>query len=434
MSYETLDIKDIDWNKMNLKDSLVFEEQLTEHLNNIEVYDPEVGTIFPVDSLDIINNKICALLPNDVVVLMNLSTEYRCLKDILFEDNNFKNRKEFLSYLKENKKEINDKVRSIHLKIEITNTKNGILEGSINLWNSKLLTSQFLDQIKYNQIIESRKKVYTKSKTFLNSYQNSYSEFDIEEAILNQRYYKCHLVEMNKGGFLGYISGLQVFIPGSLVHYKKIDNYEDFIDKTINVMIDSYVKERKIFIASNKRYIEAKIPEVIENIDNNEKLTGTITGLTKYGIFINFKEILNGLLHVSEMCQTNIDKLTNDEFTLGDSIDFFVKSYSDNKIVLSEMSLEDSEKEWKKQEDELQGTIVLARCIKKISYGFLFELQNGQKGLLYDIEARKYPMRIEIGNEYEVEVWKMDFSTSKTFLKFPDLQNLQELADEFLPK
>lgn len=436
MSYENLDlISDLDWNKIDIVDSSEFENMLTGHLNDIEVYDPEVGSTFYVESLEVFNNKICALLPNDIIVEMNLATEYRCLVDSLFEETvSFKNRKEFLKYLIDNKKEINSAIKKQNIKLEITKAKNGILEGSISLWNSKNLMNQFLEQIRYNKIIESGKKKYTKSRKAIYSPQEVHSQDEIENAKLQQRYYRCKLVEMNKGGFMGYISGVQVFVPGSLAHHKKIDDYSDFVGDTINVMIDSYVRDRQIFIASHKKYIDAKIPGILENLDINEKITGEITGLTKYGIFISFKEFLNGLMHISEMSQTTIDKLQNNEFNIGDYIDFYIKSYSDDKIVLSEMSLDEAEAEWTEMEENLIGTVVLAKAIKKISAGFLFQLENGQRGLLYDVEAKKYPMKIELNQEYEVEVWKMDFESSKIFLKYPELQNLQELKDEFIPR
>lgn len=436
MSYEQLDsIADLDWSKIDLASPTEFENMLTGHLNNIEVYDPEVGSTFFVESLEVLSNKVCALLPNDVVVEMNLATEYRCLVDSLFEESvTFKNRKDFLKYLIDNKKEINESVKNQNIKLEITRARNGILEGSISLWNSKNLADQFLEQIRYNKVIESGKKKYTKSRNAVYSPQEVHSHDEIVNAKTQQRYYRCKLVEMNKGGFMGYISGVQVFVPGSLAHHKKIDNYADFVGDTINVMIDSYVRDRKIFIASHKRYIDAKIPGIVEELDNNEKITGTITGLTKYGIFISFKEFLNGLMHISEMSQTSIDKLQNGEFTIGDSIDFYVKSHSDGKIVLSEISLEDAESEWTSMEEDLIGSVVLAKAIKKISAGFLFQLENGQRGLLYDVEAKKYPMRIELDQEFEVEVWKMDFESSKIFLKYPEIQNLQELGNDFIPR
>jgi small subunit ribosomal protein S1 len=437
MSYEELDqVADLDWTKMDLTAPSEFEKMLTEHLTNIEVYDPEVGSIFDVDSLEVVNNKLCAILSNDVVVEMNLATEYRCLLDSIFQEGTtFKNRKEFLKYVSKNKETINEAVKKQKLKIQITKTRNGILEGSISAWNFKKLSKEFLEQIRLNKIIESSKKKFTKSRNPIKTQSKTgYSYDEVEEAKQNQRYYKCKLVEMNKGGFLGYISGVQVFVPGSLAHHQRIEDYESFVGKTIDVMIDSYVSNRNIFIASNKRYIDAKIPTIVNEIDNNTKQTGTITGITDFGIFINFKEILNGLLHISEMTQNTIHKLKNREFEIGEEVEFYVKSFYHDKIVLSEMTLEEAESEWEEIENDIKGTVVLGKVLKKVSTGYLFKLDNGLRGLLYDIEADKYPMNIVEGNEYEVEVWKMDFNSSKIFLKYPEIQNLQELRDAFIPK
>jgi len=350
----------------------------------LKVQDPTKGERFKVYSLSIQDDALYALIDAGKKIELNTTHEKVWLNEVFFKEHLFKNKREMLAHLEYNLDRVNDRFLNEDIYVEILGSINSSIYGSISNAFQKTKEIEFFEQIKNP----------TKS-------------------------YECKINDLNKGGYLGHIDGICVFIPGSLASHKKIDDYSELIGSTIKVMIAGYVKDRNIFIVSNKRYIENMITEEISKLDLNEKFSGTITGISDFGIFINFMEYFNGLLHISEMEPETLESFKDDKYKIDDTISFFIKTYNDKKIILSEKSFIESQKIWDDLQEKFYHKKIKAKSIKKTSTGFLFEIDKNVIALLYDIEAYKYDKRIEIDKEYEVFIDRMDYKTGKIFLTCP---------------
>lgn len=350
----------------------------------LEVQDPVKGQRFKINSLSIDNNTFHANINNNKKIELNPTFEKIWLNQVFFKNKDFKNKKEMFSYIEENLDSINKRFENEDVYVEVIDSIDSTVHGSISIASQAKKEEEFFNQVKNA----------TKA-------------------------YECEIYDLNKGGYLGYIDGVTVFIPGSLASHKKIEDYSNLVGNTIKVMIIGYVKDRNIFIVSNKKYIENMIPEYMETLDLNEKITGTITGVADFGIFVNFMEYFNGLLHISEMSPETLADFKDGKYKTEDSIDFYIKSYNDKKIILSEKSFSESKRIWEELEEKFYHKKIKAKAIKKTSTGFLFKLDENVIALLYDIEARKYNKRIEVGKSYEIYVDRMEYKTGKIFLTCP---------------
>lgn len=137
--------------------------------------------------------------------------------------------------------------------------------------------------------------------------------------------YDAKVIEKNRGGYFVNIYGVQAFLPGSLASANKIINFEAFLGKTVKVMLDSYISESDTFIVSNKRYIEHIMPEMIESIDMSLVHEGTVTGTIQSGIFVEFNEIMTGLLSQSDMDESTLALFKNGQVRPGDKISVWVR-------------------------------------------------------------------------------------------------------------
>ena len=137
--------------------------------------------------------------------------------------------------------------------------------------------------------------------------------------------YDAKVIEKNRGGYFVNIYGVQAFLPGSLASANKIINFEAFLGKTVKVMLDSYISESDTFIVSNKRYIEHIMPEMIESIDMSLVHEGTVTGTIQSGIFVEFNEIMTGLLSQSDMDESILALFKNGQIRPGDKISVWVR-------------------------------------------------------------------------------------------------------------
>jgi ribosomal protein S1 len=137
--------------------------------------------------------------------------------------------------------------------------------------------------------------------------------------------YDAKVVEKNRGGYFVNIHGVQAFLPGSLASANKIINFEAFLGKTISVMLDSYINESDTFIVSNKRYIEHIMPSLIDALDMSVSYEGIITGCIQSGIFVEFNEIMTGLLSQADMDQETLKLFKNGQIRPGDRINVWVR-------------------------------------------------------------------------------------------------------------
>ena len=113
--------------------------------------------------------------------------------------------------------------------------------------------------------------------------------------------YKAKVIQANRGGFFVEVQGLEAFMPGSLAAPNKIMDFQSYIGKEILVMVEDFLKEMNSFIVSHKKYLAHILPIRIQELNTSKKYTGTITGTSKFGIFLEFEELFTGLLHTSKM-------------------------------------------------------------------------------------------------------------------------------------
>jgi len=149
--------------------------------------------------------------------------------------------------------------------------------------------------------------------------------------------YVAKVIETNRGGFFVDIQGIRAFMPGSLAAPNKIFNFQSYLGKEVIVMIEDYLQEMKSFIVSHKKYIDHVLPTRLKELDLSKKFTGSITGTSKIGIFVEFDDIFTGLLHTSKMSTETKKDFFNRVFKSGMEIEFWIDEITkDKRIILTE--------------------------------------------------------------------------------------------------
>ena len=123
--------------------------------------------------------------------------------------------------------------------------------------------------------------------------------------------FNLKLENINKGGIITYIEGLQGFIPNS------------HIIKTNNKLDSNYIKCKFLITDEKKNQIilsnkSASLYLSLHKFRIAEIVYGKIIEIKQYGIFININKIL-ALLHISEISSEYIPNLTK-TFSIGELI------------------------------------------------------------------------------------------------------------------
>ncbi len=179
-------------------------------------------------------------------------------------------------------------------------------------------------------------------------------------------------------------------MPGSLAAPNKILNFQSYIGKEVIVMIEDFLKEMNSFIVSHKKYLAHIMPVKIAELDLNKKYEGTITGCSKFGIFIEFEEFFTGLLHISKMNSETKEKFNSRLFKPNDTIDFYISEITkDNRIILTKESPEEKLKKVQTFILESKDKIIESSVAAVLNFGIIVNIEKDLSGLIPIAELKR---------------------------------------------
>lgn len=168
----------------------------------------------------------------------------------------------------------------------------------------------------------------------------------LQQAMEEEKKFTVKLAEAVNGGMITYLEGIRGFIPASQLSLTYVENLEEWIGKTIEVVIIDLVKEKQRLVLSGKEVEREKAEQ-----DRNSKISklqkgivtnGIVEKIMPYGCFINIGEGLTGLVHISQICGKHI-KSPNEVLKLGEETKVKILDVKDGKISLSIKAVEEKE-------------------------------------------------------------------------------------------
>ena len=153
---------------------------------------------------------------------------------------------------------------------------------------------------------------------------------------------------MVNGGLIAYVEELRGFIPASQIAMEFVDNMDEYLGKTLNVMVITADRERKKLILSAKAVLkeaeERKKNDRMASYKEGDVVIGTIETIMPYGAFIAIGDGISGLVHISQICERRI-KSPAEVLKTGDEVRARIIAIKDGKISLSIKVLEDMSEE-----------------------------------------------------------------------------------------
>lgn len=168
-------------------------------------------------------------------------------------------------------------------------------------------------------------KAYKQDKMFDNAIESKeiFSVF-VEELIQN-------------AGYICTFNGIKLFLPGKESHLNVRKDFDELLNTYINVHIVNYSEKNNTYICSYKSYLKQLREDEVKTMRLGWRYTGTITNIKPFGVFINFNEIFDGLLHKSELKTQYWKLFSNGDLHVGDEIPVWIKEIqNENRIVLTQ--------------------------------------------------------------------------------------------------
>ncbi len=252
------------------------------------------------------------------------------------------------------------------------------------------------------------------------------------------------ITERIKGGLRVTIGSLRGFLPASQVELRPIQNLEQYVGQTLDMIVISLSKRRHNIVLSRRACLEAELAqkrsEVLSTLAVGQLIKGVVKNITAFGAFVDLGGV-DGLLHKTDMAWRRIHH-PSDVVSVGEEIEVQVIGINPENEKISLGLKQKTPDPWENIEEKYPiGSTVRGVVVNIVNYGAFLQLEEGVEGLIHVSEMawtrrNVAPSRIvNKGDEIEAVVLEISREDKRISLGLKQLQqNPWELLEERAPE
>ena len=251
------------------------------------------------------------------------------------------------------------------------------------------------------------------------------------------------ILAANKGGLMIELNNVTGFLPVSqlsLEHYPRVEDGDknkilsilnSYVGTNFNVQVITADMNEEKLIVSEKAVHEEEMHSKMSELKISDVVTGNITGVVDFGVFVKFGE-LEGLVHISELAWQRIEN-PKDLFKVGDTVKAKIIAIEKGRVSLSIKQLQNDP--WAEAVKKYQiGQVVKGTISKIMPFGVFVELDKDIQGLAHLIELSHEPVKqaedvVKIGQEAEFKVISIEPGEHRLGLSIKQLTEAPKKAD-----
>ena len=274
---------------------------------------------------------------------------------------------------------------------------------------------------------ESGKTILSKEKAdFLSRWKELREIFDNEKII------KGKIIRRIKGGMVVDLSGVQAFLPGSQIDVRPVKDFDQFLDKEIDLRVVKFNEFRKNVVVSHKAIIEESLAEqrdeLFKKLEVGSVVDGRVKNITDFGVFIDLGGI-DGLLHITDLSWGRVNH-PSELITIDDTLSVKIIDFDQEKKRVSLGLKQLTPHPWENVASQYpEGSKITGKIVSMTNYGAFVEIEPGIEGLVHVSEMSwtrhvKNPSEIfTLGDEVEAVVLSVDTEERKISLGSKQLQD-----------
>jgi small subunit ribosomal protein S1 len=239
-----------------------------------------------------------------------------------------------------------------------------------------------------------------------------------------------------KGGFYVEIMQKRAFCPISQIDLKYVENPDDYVGEKYQFLITQFWKEGRNIVVSRRELLKEELEKArrqfLEDITIGTQLEGRVTKLMPYGAFVELVPGVQGLVHLSEISWSRVEK-AEEVLKTGDKVTVKVvgiekgKQTGQMKIALSiKQATEDP---WNGIQDKFRiGDKIRGKVTRCVKFGAFVEIAPGIEGLVHitEMSYKKRVLNVEdvvaVGETVEVMIKEIDFEKKRMNLSIRDAE------------
>ncbi len=198
--------------------------------------------------------------------------------------------------------------------------------------------------------------------------------------------------DANRGGLLVEFEGVRGFLPVSQLsaeHYPRVGSSDkDEILQRLNALVGQSLKVRILdcdrkankLIFSEKEAIKDGLVERFEKLKVGDKVTGVVTGVVDFGVFVNVEGI-EGLVHISEISWERVNN-PGEYVKVGQTIEAKIISIDKDRLSLSIKQL--SQDPWLDEVEQFKpGSKVEGTVTRITPFGAFVQISPAVEALVH---------------------------------------------------
>ncbi|MBX4190131.1 S1 RNA-binding domain-containing protein [Candidatus Parcubacteria bacterium] len=251
---------------------------------------------------------------------------------------------------------------------------------------------------------------------------------DIKERKESGEVLETTIININKGGLIVEISGIQGFLPLSQLsseHYPKVDGgdttkivqaLQKFKGQKFSVKVLDFNEAENKLIVSERAIQEEAVKEELSKYKVGDLVKGQVTEVTDFGAFVKLSDTLDGLIHSSEIDWKFIED-PREVLHSGDTIEAKIISLDGGRVSLSLKALKDDP--WVTIDSIYQvGQKVKGKISKIRNSGAFVELPGNIIGFVpvAELGGQMPQDALIVGKEYDMAIVHIDAKDHKLTL------------------
>ena len=286
---------------------------------------------------------------------------------------------------------------------------------------------------------ESGKTVLSKEKAeFLNRWKDLRNIHETGEII------KGKIIRRIKGGMVVDLGGVQAFLPGSQIDIRPVKDFDQYINKEIDLRVVKFNEMRKNVVVSHKAIIEDTLAEqrdeLFSKLEVGSVIDGRVKNITDFGVFVDLGGI-DGLLHITDLSWGRINH-PSEIINMDDTLTVKIIDFDQDKKRVSLGLKQLTPHPWENIQSQYpEGSSVSGKVVSMTNYGAFIEIKPGIEGLIHVSEMSwtkhiKNPSELySLGDTIDAKVLAIDVDERKISLGAKQLQPdpWDEIEEKYIP-
>ena len=286
---------------------------------------------------------------------------------------------------------------------------------------------------------ESGNTVLSKEKAeFLNRWKDLRNIHETGEII------KGKIIRRIKGGMVVDLGGVQAFLPGSQIDIRPVKDFDQYINKEIDLRVVKFNEMRKNVVVSHKAIIEDTLAEqrdeLFSKLEVGSVIDGRVKNITDFGVFVDLGGI-DGLLHITDLSWGRINH-PSEIINMDDTLTVKIIDFDQDKKRVSLGLKQLTPHPWENIQSQYpEGSSVSGKVVSMTNYGAFIEIKPGIEGLIHVSEMSwtkhiKNPSELySLGDTIDAKVLAIDADERKISLGAKQLQPdpWDEIEEKYIP-